>query len=83
MGYTPTPKSYVVGGGKPLPSYLNNFISPEFQEPRERVLTVWLYGEAKLDRTDGDWKLAGIRVDRSRPSAEEMADLIRIPRSEA
>lgn len=77
---TPTPRRFVVGEGPPPPYFLNSFISPRSSETRERVLTVWLYGEAKFESTDGDWKLSSMRVDRSQPSSEEMADLSRVPR---
>src|SRR5258708_1374257 len=77
-----SPSRYVVGGGKQeFSSFLTSFAPPTKQE-RERKFPVSLYGEAKLERTNGDWKLVSVKVDKSAGS-EEMAALLRVPQPKA
>lgn len=73
-----TVPTYPVGRDKPPSSFLQAF-SERREEQRERTLSVWLYGEADFKRTNGDWELLRIKVDRSQPAPEEMATLLRIP----
>jgi PIN domain len=71
---------FVVGGGKQegVPS----FLMPSYvrKEERERALPVSLYGEASFQRTNGDWKLIGVRVDTSQPGQDDFAALISVPK---
>jgi hypothetical protein len=70
------PTKYAIGSEKQQPSFLNLVAftnSPKQQ--RERALPVTLYGEANLQRSNGDWKLVSLRVDKSQPSWTEMATL--------
>jgi hypothetical protein len=72
--------TYVVGGGKQGSSiFLSAFSPPTPKQERERTLSVSLYGEAKFVRTNGDWKLSSVKVDKSQPGTEEMAALLRVP----
>jgi hypothetical protein len=71
-----SPTKYSVGGGKQeFSTFLNAFSAPTAKQERERTLPVTLYGEAKFQRTNGDWKLSSVKVDKSQPSSEEMAAL--------
>jgi PIN domain len=78
-----SPTRYAVGGEKqqhsPFLSPLLSPLGPSRQE-RERTFPVTLYGEAKFERTNGDWKLTGVRVDKAQLSSEEMAALSLVPR---
>jgi len=67
-----SPTKYPIGGEK-LSTFLN-FATPTRQE-QERTIPMSLYGEAKLKRTEGGWKLSSMKVDTSQPSTEEMAAL--------
>lgn len=70
------PAKYAVGAEKQPASFLNFITSASApKQEREREIPVKLYGEAKLHRIDGDWKLATIRVDKSQPSWADMATL--------
>jgi len=74
------PSRYAVGGRKQeFSSFLNAFSAPTTKQERERTLPVTLYGEAKFQRTNGEWKLSSMKVDKSQPSPEEMAALLRVP----
>jgi hypothetical protein len=66
---------YTVGGEKQLSHRLGIF-SPRLR--KEKELPVRLYGEAKLKRINEHWELASLKVDRSPPSAEELAALRRV-----
>jgi hypothetical protein len=72
-----SPKKYAVGERQQPPSFLTLAAFPPRQE-QERTFPVTLYGEAKFEKTNGGWKLTGIRVDKA-ISAEEMAALSRVP----
>jgi hypothetical protein len=75
-----SPTKYSVGGGKQeFSSLLNAFSAPTAKQERERTLPVTLYGEAKFQRTNGDWKLSGVKVGKSQPTSEEMAALALVP----
>ena len=79
FAFTP-PSKYRVGGGKQeFSSFLNAFTAPTTKQERERTLPVTLYGEAKFQQANGDWKLLSVKVDKSQPSAEEIAALLRVP----
>lgn len=73
-----SPTRYAVGGEKQqLSPFLSPLLAPlgPSRQERERTLPVTLYGEAKFARTDGDWRLSGVRVDQAQLSSEEMAAL--------
>ncbi len=72
-----SPTKYAVGAEKPSFLTASAFTSFSRQE-RVRTLPVTLYGEAKFEKTEGSWKLTGIRVDKE-ISSEEMAELSRVP----
>jgi hypothetical protein len=42
----------------------------------EKDLPVVLYGEAQFEKSDGDWRLVNLEVDKSLPSEEELRELI-------
>jgi hypothetical protein len=73
-----SPTRYPVGGEKEQLLRFGPLFGSSGQE-RERTLPLTLYGEAKLERTDGDWNLAGMRVDKSQLSPEETAALSKVP----
>jgi len=59
------PSVFTVGGGK------RSQIGATISEGRmEKDLPVVLYGEAQFEKTDGDWRLVNLKVDKSLPSAE-------------
>jgi hypothetical protein len=70
---------FAVGGGK---QEVPSFLMPSYvrKEERERELPVSLYGEASFQRTEGDWKLVGVRVDTSQPGVDDVAALISVPK---
>jgi hypothetical protein len=65
------PSVFTVGGGK------QSQIRATISEGRmEKDLPVVLYGEAQFEKTDGDWRLVNLEVDKSLPSEEELRELI-------
>jgi hypothetical protein len=75
-----SPTRYVVGGGKlEFSSFLNALTASNTKQERERTLPVSLYGEAKFQRSNGDWTLSSVKVDKSQPSPEDLATLLRVP----
>ena len=66
-------------GNRNFPVFLNAFTAPTTKQERERTLPVTLYGEAKFQQANGDWKLLSVKVDKSQPSTEEIAALLRVP----
>jgi hypothetical protein len=78
-----TSSTYAVGGGKSAAPSIFTAFSPRQEREQERTLSVWLYGEAVFVRTNEDWKLLRIKVDKSEPSEDEMMALLRVPRRKA
>lgn len=76
---TPTPWSaptYRVGGEKQQASLLKFVtLAAAPKEERERAIPVTLNGEARLQRTNGAWKLVSLKVDKSYPSQADIATL--------
>jgi hypothetical protein len=65
--WTFVPTTFPVGGGKQSGIRQSVFDS---LSPGEKQVPVKLYGEAQLERADGDWQLVSLRVDKSLPEAE-------------
>jgi hypothetical protein len=66
LGTYMTKKNYVIGGATPLG--FGMFTAPT----EEKDLQFYLYGEAQIQRSDGDqWKLNSLRLDKSLDSEEE------------
>jgi hypothetical protein len=70
--------TYVIGGGKQVSPSLFGTLIP--RQERERAVSVWLYGEAGFERVNEEWRLLGVRVDKSQPGSDELAELLRVPR---
>ena len=73
-----SPSRYTVGGEKQSSSFLTSFLGPPSKQERQRTLPLTLYGEAKFQRTDGEWKLSSLKVDKSQPSPDDLATLLRM-----
>lgn len=73
----PSVNKYLVGAGTQEPSFLKfSTLTASPKQERERELPLMLYGEAKLQQSNGEWTLLSIKVDKSQPTSEETAALL-------
>lgn len=64
-----SPKKFLVGGGP----VLRAFVGPGKQV--EKTLNVELYGDAQLEKRDGEWQLVTLNIDRRFPAGEDFETL--------
>jgi hypothetical protein len=79
FSWAAAPTKYEVGGARQQPSFLTlNALSAAPKQERERALPLTLYGEVKLQRTNGDWNLLSVRIDKSQSISQDMTTLMHL-----